>query len=196
MKELNIALVDCGSDKVIAIKDLLLENNCKVSVNKLEATQAELLNQCDGVIISGGPHLFTQQDQFNQLMKNFAFIPKIQKPTLGICLGHQAIGLYHGAEIYLGAARRQQELIDRIQEHPLLANLSNPFEVSVDHCEGITLADDFMHLASSKYYQVEAMANDEKLLYGVQFHPEVSPTQGKQVLVNFIQIVARKISDY
>lgn len=196
MKELNIALIDCGSDKVVSIKDLLLENDCQVSMVKLEATQVEQLNLCDGVIISGGPHLFTQQDQFRKLMKDFAFIPKLQKPTLGICLGHQAIGLYHGAEIYLGVARRQQEFIERIEAHPLLANLSKQFEVSVDHCEGITLADGFKHLASSKYYSVEAMANDEKSLYGVQFHPEVSPTQGKQVLVNFIQIVVRQLSDY
>lgn len=194
MCQLKIIITDCGSNKVSAIKDILQQLGCQVSLVNLEATDARNLNCYDGIVISGGPHLFTQKSEYTKLMESFKFIPFIKKPTLGICLGHQAIGLYYGSVVYLGDERRQRETIKLVEEHPLLNNFPSSFQVTEDHCEGITLATEFKHLASSNYYVVEAMANDNKLLYGVQFHPETSPTQGQRVLANFVQITKNHLA--
>ena len=189
MKKLKIIIVDCGSSKTKNIAESLATCACETQLILLDEANDFHFNAFDAIVISGGPKLFTDPFQLPELKRQFTFIANLKKPTLGICLGHQAIGLSFGSNIFMGEARRSQETIQKIQAHPLLTDLPETFLMNEDHCEGISLPAGFCLLASSDFYTVEAMACDASGFYGVQFHPEVSMQNGQVVIRNFCQIV-------
>jgi GMP synthase-like glutamine amidotransferase len=183
MMTLRVTVVDCGSKKVAAIGSMLEEAGARVDVVALDDVAESA--SADALVISGGPRLFTSEPG---LIDAFAFVDSARVPVLGICLGHQAIALRHGARVFLGPERRQSETIVRAVAHPLMAGLPTQSEFVEDHCEGITLPTGFVALASSSHYDVEVMASDVRRLYGVQFHPEVSGPAGQRLLSNFVEL--------
>lgn len=180
---LAVTLVDCGSSKVPDLRAMIEAAGSRVFTVSL--AHARTAPAADAVVISGGPRLFTAEPA---LVEELAFIDALDVPALGICLGHQAIALRHGAEVYLGAARRGPETIRIAMGHPLLMGLGPEPVFTQDHCEGVTLPDGFVCLASSEHYPVEILACDRLRLYGVQFHPEISGEAGLTVLANFVSL--------
>ena len=54
------------------------------------------------------------------------------------------------------------------------------------------LPNDFVKIGSTKTCKIATMANDEKKLYGVQFHPEVNQTENGSIIIdNFIKKVCK-----
>lgn len=185
---LNITLMDCGSSKVPEITSALLALRCRVQVVPLAAANEHDLGSCDAVVISGGPRLLTDSSVGATLKRQFQFLDALELPVLGICLGHQGLGVRSGAQVYLGPERRSTEIIVVHQEHPLFYGLPPRFPMRADHCEGIPLPAGFRRLASSEHYEVEAMASSSRPHFGVQFHPEISGEPGRIVLENFCQM--------
>jgi GMP synthase (glutamine-hydrolysing) len=107
---------------------------------------------------------------------------------LGICLGHQIIGLLYGAEIQAGKRIDKKERIEIIKENDLFKNIKNFSLFKQAHCESITLPTEFILLAKSKSCENEAMKHKNKKIYGVQFHPEVSEKNGRKLFDNFVKI--------
>lgn len=186
---MQICLVDCGSRKVPQIRQILKAAGCQVVTVKLELANQFQFEHSSGVVISGGDRLFTGVHCDQTLGELFAFVDTLTLPTLGICLGHQAIALRHGAVPYLGPERRTQETIHLLSEHALFRNIQSPSLFRTDHCEGVPLPLGFCRLATSEAYTVEAMACLTKPLFGVQFHPEVSGLPGEILLCNFCDMV-------
>jgi len=183
-------LVDCGSRRAPALRATLSELGMLVRVVPLGDANAEAdsWTEVDAVVISGGPRLFTRDPS---LVESFAFLDPLETPVLGICLGHQALGLRHGARIHLGVARRGPETLQVCAPHPLLDGLGGAPVLVADHREGISLPPAFTCLARSEHYAVEAMAHVERPRFGVQFHPEASDEAGRRVLENFVAIARR-----
>ena len=182
----RIVLVDCGSDKTEDIAAILAGCVRSVEAVPLRHANRHGVNTADAVVISGGPLLFTDREVAPGLNAMFAFLTELKAPCLGICLGHQAIGTHYGARVYLGEARRSEERIRIECDHPLFKGFPDTVTLREDHCEGIDLPAGFRLLASSEAYPVEAMADDGRGLYGVQFHPEVSGELGRRLLKNFV----------
>ncbi len=181
-----IALVDCGSVKVPTLAALLDDCGARCGIVALDEAEAHALHQSDGVVISGGPRLFTTEPA---LIECFAFIDDLAVPTLGICLGHQAIALRQGAEVHLGPPRRKPEPVTLCGSHALVAGLERETVFVEDHCEGVSLPSGFQLLGSSQHYEVEIMVGSRRPLHGVQFHPEISGDAGQRLLDNFVGIV-------
>lgn len=186
---MTLTVIHCGSSKVIHLCALLAQFGLSYQVVPLTVANSTQFDCSDGVIISGGPHLFTDQTGRASLLQQFAFIDQLTIPTLGICLGHQAIGLRSGASIYLGEARRDTDVINIRRSHPLVRGLPPNPVFSEDHCEGITVPEEFVLIGSSHAYPVEIIASATRPCFGVQFHPEVSGKPGQVLLRNFIAIV-------
>jgi len=182
---IRAVLIDCGSRRIRALRTILAELGLRVESILLANANDSLdtILRAEAIVISGGPRLFTREPR---LIDQFAFLDRVTSPTLGICLGHQAIGLRHGARISLGPARRGMETIRIGTPHPLFAGLGNTAQFTTDHCEGIDLPPGFAMLASSTDYVLEAMAHTSRPLFGVQFHPETSDSAGRQLLANFV----------
>jgi GMP synthase-like glutamine amidotransferase len=188
LMRMQIGLVDCGSRGVERIRTILSVAGAAVAIIPLPQIGATPPPGLDAVVISGGPHLFTAGETGVALVERFAFIDRFATPILGICLGHQAIGLRFGAQVYRGPAVRRPEPIHITAPHSLFAGIPSGAVFVEDHTEGITLPPGFSHLAESGTYPLEAMAHRSRPLYGVQFHPEVSGRVGERVLENFLEL--------
>jgi GMP synthase-like glutamine amidotransferase len=184
----DICIVDCGSRTTAAISRLCTQAGCPSQKLPLAQANSAHLNRHDGIIISGGPHYFSEPSSA-ALSETFAFIDRITKPLLGICLGHQAIGMRCGGSAFRGARRQGEETIRLHTRHPLVEGLGHVFTVREDHCEGILLPPHFLLLGDSAHYPVEIMAGSARPFFGVQFHPEVSGAAGELLFANFIGIV-------
>ena len=118
----------------------------------------------------------------------------IAAPVLGICLGHQAIGLVHGAKIkrlqkpYHG----KTSLIKVSRKEPLFTGLPDEFEVMRYHSLYVDeLPSNLQATAVSEDGVVMALSVKDRLIFGIQFHPESYFTQyGKKIIENFINYEA------
>ena len=114
----------------------------------------------------------------------------IAAPILGICLGHQAIGLVHGAKIkrlekpYHG----KTSLIKVSRKEPLFTGLPDEFEVMRYHSLYVDeLPSNLECTAVSEDGVVMALSVRDRPIFGIQFHPESYFTQyGKKIIENFI----------
>lgn len=152
----------------------------------------------DGIILSGTEALFTRTADRKEFANLFAFLPKIEVPTLGICGGHQALAIAYGGEVAKSGHHlegfRTVELEDK--DH-LLAGLPAKIRVMQSHYEQVKrLPPGFVRIARSKDTKNEAMKHEQKPLYGVQFHPErwnEENLAGKRILENFVEKIATKL---
>ena len=118
----------------------------------------------------------------------------ITAPILGICLGHQAIGLVYGAKIkrlerpYHG----KTSLIKVSRKEPLFTGLPDEFEVMRYHSLYVDeLPSNLQATAMSEDGIVMALSAKDRPIFGIQFHPESYFTQyGKKIIENFINYEA------
>lgn len=170
------------------ICNIINEYGAEFELVKMQDMAPATFYDYKGIIISGAPILITQSN-IDELLRPFKHLKECEIPILGICFGHQIIGLLHGAEIFIGKEIRTQTFVELLENSPLFTGINTKFiEVSEDHTEGITLPDEFILLAKSEHYLNEAMQHKTKKIFGVQFHPETSLNASKGVITNFLSI--------
>lgn len=184
-----ILIIDCGSQKSPYISEIVDEFEDCILV-ALHDFNPSLLENKTGVIISGAPILITEVDTRPYLEK-FEWIKTTSLPVLGICFGHQIIGLLHGAMGSKMKEDRDWQLIEAFETCPLFDKLPTEFEMMEDHCESISIPPGFQLIASSDVCINECMQHFSKPLFGVQFHPEVSGNFGRIVIENFVKLTMK-----
>ena len=114
-------------------------------------------------------------------------------PTLGVCLGHQAIGEAYGGRV-VRAGRVMHGKTSRIVHDGagLFAGLPSPLEVMRYHSlvvEAGSLPDELEVVARAMDDpgEIHAIRHRMHPVWGVQFHPESVMTEGgKRILANFL----------
>jgi anthranilate synthase/aminodeoxychorismate synthase-like glutamine amidotransferase len=112
-------------------------------------------------------------------------------PTLGVCLGHQAIGQAFGATVTRARMQMHGKTSDiRHDGKGVFAGLSNPF-VATRYHSLIVLAEtvpaDLEVSARTDDGQVMGLRHRRFPIEGVQFHPEsILTVEGKRLLANFL----------
>jgi len=180
----SILIIDCGSSKVVDIENQLEVINIAFKTEKWNNISTEKLDKYRGIIISGAPVLLTQVNA-TPYLKALGFLKSYKNPVLGICFGHQMLGLLHGAAVNLCKEDQDWQDINIEQSSTLFNYIRKPYKMMEDHTEEVSLPNDFKLLATSKICKNEAMQHKIKPLFGVQFHPEVSERSGLQLLKNF-----------
>lgn len=153
------------------------------------------------IILSGQSHPWDRY-QTGSLDGVFDVIKRAKQPMLGVCGGHQQIALCYGAPIdlmerlepgegYEGARRERGYFPVNTVGKGLFAGL--PAEITVWHShfdEVKELPIGFRITASNDSCPIQAMEHTERLVFGVQFHPELfddSHPDGRKVLQNFLE---------
>jgi len=186
MADRRILIVDCGS-RVDSIERMVADFGIephRIGLSDAAKTNAD---EWSGLVISGSPTLLTT-DPYRRHLESLHFARTTKRPVLGICFGHQIIGLLHGASVFRGRECRANQTVEVIHKDTLFEGLQETLSLNEDHCEGITLPAQFLHLAKSESYAVEAMKHRDKDLYGVQFHPEASGQAGQRIMRNFLRL--------
>jgi GMP synthase (glutamine-hydrolysing) len=155
------------------------------------------------IILSGGPASVYEGDtpRAPQLVFDYG------KPVLGICYGMQTMAAQLGGEVESGPvrefgyaeirARGHSQLLRDIQDrvnsegHGLL-------DVWMSHGDKVTaLPPGFKVIASNAATPIAGMADENRRLYAVQFHPEVTHTlQGRAILERFLREIAGLDADW
>lgn len=142
--------------------------------------------QADAVVLSPGP--CTPSDA-GSMMEVIAALHQ-RRPILGICLGHQALGMYFGARLQR-APRPVHGKISWVQTapDPWIRSAGERYEVMRYH--SLVLADlpqELRPLAWSEDGCIMAMRHVSLPLFGLQFHPESVGTPAGQLLIkSFLQ---------
>jgi len=183
-----ITVIDCGSSKTHFIEEIVEGFYPARTIGWYDFTEEDLM-ESDGVVLSGAPILLTEVDR-EPYLKKMKWLDNYQKPVLGICFGHQIVGLHFGASISRQPEDRNKQLIEVLMHNPLFEDLDTEFYMQEDHCESISIPPGFELSATSDLCVNEAMFHKEKPIFGVQFHPEVSGENGQILFKNFTKLVA------
>jgi anthranilate synthase/aminodeoxychorismate synthase-like glutamine amidotransferase len=113
-------------------------------------------------------------------------------PILGVCLGHQCIGHYFGAEIIKGKSPVHGKVHKITHENVgVFKGLKNPLNVTRYHSLVIsedTLPDELEVTARTEDRAIMGIRHKKYNIEGVQFHPEAILTeQGLDMLRNFLR---------
>jgi anthranilate synthase/aminodeoxychorismate synthase-like glutamine amidotransferase len=114
-------------------------------------------------------------------------------PTLGVCLGHQAIGEAYGGKV-VRAVRAVHGKTSRITHDGtgLFEGLPSPLEVGRYHSlvverDSLPASLEVVATATDDPREIHALRHATHPVWGVQFHPEsVLTPNGKQLLRNFL----------
>jgi len=180
----KVVIVDCSSSKVPNIARLVEELNAEAHVLGPHQLPGITADPPAAVIISGNPALICKTG--TGFLEDFEVLRTLGVPVLGICFGHQVLGLLYGAEVFSGKEDREQRQVERLQTNLLFFGLSTKELFQQDHSEEVTLPPDFLHLATSSHCFNESMKHPKQPMWGVQFHPECSGSAGKQLIRNFL----------
>lgn len=122
-----------------------------------------------------------------------------ERPLLGVCLGHQAIGeAFGGRTIRAGKVMHGKTSRIRHTGEGIFAGLPQPLEVTRYHSlvtDPAVLPEELVPMAWSEApgedaaEEIQGMRHRDFPIWGVQFHPESLFTQeGKRILRNFLEL--------
>ena len=194
-----VLIVDFGSQVTQLIARRLREAGVYCEIHPFnKAGEALKAVSPKAIILSGGPNSTTDADS----PKADHALFEAGVPVLGICYGEQTICAELGGKVESGHHRefgRAEIVITR--ESPLFAGIG-----AVDHRETVWMShgdrvtaipEGFHVIATSEGAPYAAIANEERKIYGVQFHPEVMHTpRGAVILKNFTHGIAGLTGDW
>jgi len=146
--------------------------------------------QPERIILSPGP--CTPQESGLTMPVVEYFFDKI--PLLGICLGHQALGMFYGGKLCHAQApvHGKTSIIHQTSPHPLFKDIPDSFEVMRYHSLIIetTGNEALLPLAfSEKDQALMAFTHKQYPSIGIQFHPEsVMTAHGMQMIQNWSEM--------
>lgn len=168
------------------IVDALRTLGCEVTV--VDHNDAPDLAGHKHILLGPGPR---QPKEAGQLMSWLEAAYKNNCGVLGICLGHQAIGQFFGAEIVRArrAIHGECESLTHL-EHPLFRRIPSDFRAMRYHSLVIRQVPECLKvIAYSKSDEVMAIAHQDAPIFGVQFHPESFLSEGGfQLFTNFLEM--------
>lgn len=187
---MNILVIDNKShflDKLTKLISNQKNDIETVEFNKIVFAQTK---NYDAVILSGGSKI-PIVNHTREFTKELQLIKQATIPLLGICLGFELIAYAYGARLKQ-LKIKEQGIIDMkiVTPDPIFKNIPNLKIFESHRWVTENTPEDLIELARSDD-GVEMFKHKNKLLYGVQFHPEMFPDQttGDEMFFNFLKLV-------
>ena len=190
----KVIILDFGSQYTQLIARRIREMNVFCEIQPYDIS-FEKINEFSprAIILSGGPNSVYEDKTPKAPQQIF----KMNIPILGICYGMQTLCKQLGGKVSNSVKREFGHAQIRAHGHSLLlksiqdhtnADGHGLLDVWMSHGDKVeSIPDHFKIVASNDSTPIAAIANDEKKIYGVQFHPEVTHTsQGDKILARFI----------
>lgn len=148
-----------------------------------------------GIILTGGPSSVYEPDSPACGKELF----ELGVPVLGICYGMQLMCHKLGGVVKQGEVSEYGQTVCEVDTSSVLfQGLDRVQTVLMSHTDRVfALPEGFVPLAKSSDCPIAAFGNDQKKLYGLQFHPEVIHTiHGKEIIKNFLYYICGATGDY
>lgn len=194
----KIVVLDYGSQYNQLITRRIREFGVYSELLSHRLTADEILAEGNvkGIILSGGPMSVYEDNSFDIDEKIF----DLGIPVLGICYGMQLITKKLGGEVVKAAKKEfgQQPITITKNNDTVFKGLDVEETVLMSHGDHITeMPAGFEVTAQAPNSPVAAFQNDEKNIYGFQFHPEVrASVHGTDMLRNFVFGIAGAKGDW
>ncbi len=202
-----IAIVDYGLNNVRSVANAL----CRLRVEHIIASEPTPLRQADGIILPGVGAFSAGMRALRAAGLDIALREAAAQevPVLGICLGMQmlaagseeardgapGLGILHHRAVKLPPEVKVPHVgwnrVHIIRSKCLFSDLGEAPYMYFTHSYFLPAAGGESDLAVTEYGTTFVSALREGSLWGVQFHPEKSGHDGRQLLRNFVQLAGR-----
>lgn len=196
MEKQLVLVIDFGGQYNQLIARRVRENNvyCEILPYSTSIEKIKEKNP-SGIIFTGGPNSVYGDNS----PRIDAEIFKLGVPILGICYGHQLIAYTLGGKVESAGIREYGKTDIKLSESsPLFSEIQKDQQCWMSHTDHVTeVPEGFKIIADSSVCSIGAMSNEEKNIYGVQFHPEVEHTPfGRKMLKNFLFNICKVKGDW
>lgn len=196
METSSIVILDFGSQYTQLIARRIREQNVFSVVLPCTASIEQIREQKPlGIVLSGGPCSVYDADAPPADPE----VLKLGLPVLGICYGLQFITHHLGGKVRSAEKREYGHAEVSVVDAgtPLFAGIPASLDVWMSHGdEAIDLPPGF-HLTANTANAVAGIANSQRRIWAVQFHPEVHHTkQGTTVIRNFLFEICKAKPDW
>lgn len=186
MQDEKILVLDFGGqyNQLIARRVREVNVYCEVHPYSMSIEDIKKYNP-KGIIFTGGPNSVYDENSPHIDPEIF----NLGYPILGICYGHQLIAYTLGGKVeHAPISEYGKTIIDVDINSDLFKDVSKNTIVWMSHTDYVSITpDNFKVLASTEVCPVGAMANKDKKIYSMQFHPEVNHSvEGVKMLKNFV----------
>jgi len=170
-----------------------LHDRIEVHRNDTLTAGEVLARNPDYLVLSPGPGTPSQAGHLLDIAK----VCGPQVPTLGVCLGHQALGqAFGGRVVHAPALVHGKTSPIHHSGQAIFKGLPSPFEAGRYHSlvvESETLPPELQPIAHAADGELMAMVHAVHPIVGLQFHPEsVLTPLGVQIIRNFLRLHRRK----
>jgi anthranilate synthase component II len=171
----------------------LMELGAEVRVERNDALSASdaLRTGADGFLISPGP---CTPNEAGISLDLVAACADAEKPLLGVCLGHQAIGQHFGGRVVRGGLMHGKTSAVEHDGSGVFAGLPSPFTATryhslvVEEVPGDLVVNATSETPGLDGTHVMGFRHAHLPIHGVQFHPESIATEhGHALLANFLR---------
>ena len=186
-----ILVIDNYDSFTFNLVHYLMELGAQVQVvrnDEIGAGQA-ISSGAKGFLISPGP---CTPNEAGVSLELVAACADSERPLLGVCLGHQAIGQHFGGRVARGGLMHGKTSPVTHDSSGVFAGLPSPFAATRYH--SLTLAPDSLPeelvvTARAPDGTIQGLRHVSLPIHGVQFHPEsVASEHGHALLGNFLAL--------
>jgi para-aminobenzoate synthetase component 2 len=194
---MRVLVIDNYDSFVYNLVQYLAQLGAQVTVRRNDEVDFDELGEVDGVLVSPGPGTPERAGASIEVIKRSA---ERTLPVLGVCLGHQAIGVAWG-----GVVERAPELLHgktSLVHHDgtgVLTDLPSPFVATRYH--SLSIRPDTLPAALEVNGRTDggvimAVRHRELPVVGVQFHPESVLTEGgHRLLANWMASAGHPVAE-
>ena len=196
MKNQTILVLDFGGQ----YKELIARSVRRMNVYSVvepSCISEEKLKEIDpiGIIFTGGPNSVYLENSPRCSKAVF----DLGVPILGICYGMQYMAYSFGGVVKEGTVREYGQTKVFIGDCAIFDGLGKEEEMLMSHTDYVAqVPDGFKVVATTSDCPCAAIANEDKKLYGVQFHPEVEAKRDYSLddyIDTQIKLIREKVGD-